>query len=78
MEAIFKHVQGRMNWDNKYGVYTDKGVKKAYESRTGNIAEINFILINMLNGAGIQANPVLVSTLDNGVPVFLVERALIM
>jgi hypothetical protein len=70
MDAIFKYVQGRMNWDNKYGVYTDKGVKKAFESQIGNIAEINFILINMLNGAGIQANPVLVSTLDNGVPVF--------
>lgn len=70
MDAVFKHVQGRMNWDNKYGVYADKGVRKAYESQTGNIAEINFILINMLNSAGIQANPVLVSTLDNGVPVF--------
>lgn len=69
MNLIFTYVQNRMNWDEKNDYYTDKGVKKAYTDQTGNVAEINFILINMLRLAGIEANPVLVSTVENGLPV---------
>lgn len=70
MEAIFKHVQEKMSWDKTFGVYVDKGVEKAYEASTGNVAEINFILVNMLNIAGLNASPVLASTIDNGASVF--------
>lgn len=70
LDVIFKFVQNKMNWNNKKGYYTDKGVKQAYLDGTGNVAEINFILIAMLNFAGITTNPVLLSTLENGVPVF--------
>ncbi len=70
MDVIFKFVQSKMNWNEKKGFYTDKGVKQAYVDGTGNTAEINFILISMLNTAGINANPVLVSTIDHGIPLF--------
>ena len=70
IEVIFKFVQNKMNWNNEKGYYTDKGVKKAYIDGTGNTAEINFILISMLANAGINANPVLVSTTENGIPVY--------
>ncbi|MBW1658062.1 DUF3857 domain-containing protein [Flavobacterium quisquiliarum] len=70
MNVIFQYVQNKMNWNEKNSYYTDKGVEKAYTDQTGNIAEINFILLNMLKWAGIEANPVLVSTVENGVPVY--------
>jgi len=70
LDVVFKFVQNKMNWNNKRGYYVDKGVKQAYIDRTGNTAEINFILISMLNLAGINASPVLLSTLDNGIPVY--------
>ena len=70
LDVIFKFVQNKMNWDHKKGYYTDKGVKKAYIDGTGNVAEINFILMAMLNYAGIPTSPVLLSTIDNGVPMF--------
>jgi len=70
LDVIFKFVQNKMNWNNKRGYYVDKGVKQAYIDGTGNTAEINFILISMLNFAGIKASPVLISTLDNGIPVY--------
>lgn len=69
-DAIFKFVQNKMNWNTKKGYYTDKGVYQAYIDGTGNIAEINFILIAMLNAAGIKAYPVLLSTMDNGIPLY--------
>lgn len=70
LTAIFKFVQDRMHWNNDNGYYTDKGVKQAYIARTGNVAEINFILISMLKLAGLNASPVLVSTKEHGMPVF--------
>ena len=70
LNIIFKFVQNKMNWNEENGYYSDKGIVKAYADQTGNIAEINFILINMLKLAGIEVNPVLVSTIENGVPVY--------
>ncbi|KRD11802.1 hypothetical protein ASE21_08895 [Flavobacterium sp. Root901] len=70
LNLIFTYVQNRMNWNEINDYYTDKGVVKAYTEQTGNVAEINFILISMLRMAGITANPVLVSTVENGLPVY--------
>lgn len=70
VNVIFKYVQQRMNWNDVYGYYTDKGVVKAYEDKIGNVADINFILIAMLKFAGLEAEPVLVSTKSHGIPVF--------
>jgi hypothetical protein len=70
MTAIFLHVQKHMTWNSIYGYYADKGVKKAYKEKTGNIADINLMLTSMLQTAGLDANPVLVSTRGHGVPMF--------
>jgi hypothetical protein len=68
--TIFKFVKNKMNWNSEFGYFSEKGVKQAYIDNTGNVAEINFILISMLNHAGISTNPVLVSTVEHGIPVF--------
>ncbi|KQO30053.1 hypothetical protein ASF10_05980 [Flavobacterium sp. Leaf82] len=70
LNIIFKFIQNKMNWNEINDCFTEKGVKKAYTDQTGNVAEINFILISMLRLAGIDASPVLVSTIQNGVPVY--------
>ncbi len=67
--AIFKFVQGRMAWNGLLGYYTDKGVKEAYKEKSGNTADINLMLVAMLREAGLNANPMLISTRDNGVPL---------
>jgi hypothetical protein len=76
MQEILTYVQNRMNWNGQAGYYTDKGVKKAFIERTGNVAEINFILITLLNYSGFNASPVLLSTRDNGIAVFPSRTAL--
>lgn len=69
-EAIFKFVQARMTWNKVGGFFCDEGVKKAYEIKTGNIAEINLMLIAMLKYAGVPAEPVITSTITNGIPSY--------
>tara|TARA_R110002167_G_scaffold36686_6_gene115867 strand:+ start:775 stop:2826 length:2052 start_codon:yes stop_codon:yes gene_type:complete len=70
MKAIFDHVQQQMSWNGLLGFTTDKGVKTAYKEKSGNTADINLMLIAMLREAGLDANPVLISTRDHGVPMF--------
>lgn len=67
---LFDHVKNHMKWNGFYSKYTDVGVRKAYKDQTGNTAEINLMLTSMLRYAGLNANPVLVSTRNNGVPLF--------
>jgi hypothetical protein len=68
--AIFNFVKSNVKWNYVYGYLCNDGVKTAYKNRTGNVAEINLMLISMLRFAGINANPVLVSTKSNGIAFF--------
>ncbi len=67
---IYSFVQEKMNWNNKYGVVTRDGVKKAYTDGVGNSAEINLMLIGMLKYAGVEVNPVLVSSIRKTISLF--------
>jgi transglutaminase-like putative cysteine protease len=67
---IFGYVRSRMTWDKKGGPLCEYGVKKAYETKTGNVSDINLMLTAMLREAGLEANPILVSTRDNGVALY--------
>lgn len=68
--AIFNYVKSNVKWNDYIGIYSVEGVKKAYKNKTGNVAEINLMLTSMLRYAGLEASPVLISTRDNGVPLF--------
>ncbi len=54
------------------GVTLDNSLKATYKSRSGNEAEINLVLAAMLRHVNIAADPVLLSTRNNGVinPVY--------
>jgi len=70
LKVIFEFVKNKMTWNGKYGYYTKKGVEVAFNESTGNVAEINLMLTAMLKMGGLEANPVLLSTRDNGVALF--------
>lgn len=66
MLAIFKFVQQNIQWNEYNGIYTDKGIRKAFNEKEGNVADINLMLVSMLQKAGIEVNPVVLSTVQNG------------
>ncbi len=68
--AIFNYVKSTIKWNKYTGYSCNDGVKKAYKDKIGNVAEINLILTAMLRFAGLDANPVLISTRDNGIALF--------
>jgi hypothetical protein len=69
--VIFNEIKNYYLWDDTYGHFTELGAKKAFQSKKGNVADINLSLTGALQAAGIQAEPALVSTRANGLPVML-------
>ncbi len=67
-KAIYAFVQRWFQWNDNYGMLTEHGVRKAYETRQGNVADINLSLVAALREAGLNADPVILSTRRNGVP----------
>jgi hypothetical protein len=49
------------------GIWAQDGVLTAWSNKKGNTGDINFILINLLRTAKINANPILVSSHENGI-----------
>lgn len=72
---ILEYVKSRVNWNEYYGIYCDGGVKKAFQDKSGNSAEINLMLTAMLRYAGFEANPILLSTRLNGISLFPTRTA---
>ncbi len=68
--AIYNFVKRKMNWNDNGGFYSEEGVKDAFKKGVGNAADINLMLIGMLRAAGLNANPVLLSTKSHGIPLF--------
>ena len=66
-QAIFDYVKNNIAWNDYLGQYTDKGIRKAFNEKSGNSADINLMLTTMLRKAGLDANPIVLSTLQNGI-----------
>lgn len=66
-DAVKKYYQ----WNENFGGFTDLGAKKAYQTKRGNVADINLSLVGALQAAGLQADPVLLSTRKHGTPIML-------
>ena len=72
--TIFEFVKSKIKWNGFYGVYSNEGVRKAYEAGEGSVSDINLMLIAMLRYVGVKANPILVSTKSNGIPLFATRQ----
>jgi hypothetical protein len=63
---IFNFIKNNYTCTDYDALYMPQNLKKAYETKKGNIVEINMLLTAMLLKADIKAEPVLLSTRDNG------------
>ncbi|WP_299398170.1 hypothetical protein [uncultured Gelidibacter sp.] len=70
INLIFNFVKSKVKWNNYNGYLTENGVRKAYKDGVGNVADINLMLTSMLRFANLNANPMLISTRANDIPLF--------
>jgi Domain of Unknown Function with PDB structure (DUF3857) len=64
--AAYKHLQSTMQWNEIERFGTDENLDKIYEKRIGTSAEINLMLVRLLRECGLEANPLIISTRENG------------
>ena len=69
-QKIYAFAKSKVKWNGYLGYEAESGGSKIYKDGEGNIGDINLMLTAMLRYAGLKANPVLVSTVNNGIPLF--------
>jgi hypothetical protein len=65
-KKIYAFLQNNFTCTEHYGKYVDNPIKTAFKNRNGNAAAINLLLVAMLNHEHISADPVILSTRENG------------
>jgi len=65
-KKIHDFIKGWYKWNDVYGEYSEFGIKKSFESKTGNVGDINLSLIAALKYAEVPVEPMLLSTRKNG------------
>lgn len=72
MKLAYKMLQSRMKWNEYSSAYANQYMSEAFKQQSGGTAEINLMLIALLKDLDLQANPIVLSTRDNGMlhPVY--------
>lgn len=66
INSIITYVKQEIKWNDYQSKFASKKVKKVLEAKEGNTADINLYLVGMLNAAGIEAYPLMLSTRAHG------------
>lgn len=74
LRRIYSYVSDYMMWNGYPDFTSSASMAKIYGDARGNAADLNLMLLSMLRIAGIQADPVIMSTRDNGLvnPLFAI------
>ena len=67
-QELFDLTRNGFRWNGYYGAYSKDGIKKAFASKEGNVGDINLALVAILRHAGLNCDPMILSTRDNGLP----------
>lgn len=66
-KRIYSFINTHFLWNEYLGAFSDDGIKKAFDKKTGNIGDINLSLIAAMRAAGLNVELALLSTRTNGV-----------
>lgn len=65
-KLIIEKIKADYTWNNNYGRYATQNLKSFLSSKNGSAADINLFALGVLKAAGIQADPLILSTRDHG------------
>ncbi|WP_312076236.1 transglutaminase-like domain-containing protein [Chryseobacterium sp.] len=70
-DYIFNFVKKNFKWNNSNAIVSSQPYRQFIKSKAGNSADLNLFLITLLRFADIEAHPVLISTVSNGLLNYL-------
>ncbi|NNV56076.1 DUF3857 domain-containing protein [Limnovirga soli] len=65
INAVFELVKKQVKWDKEQTLFAED-INESWASKSGNSAEINITLINLLKKVNVPCYPLLISTRENG------------
>jgi len=65
-DSVISYVKSNFHWNGDYRLYATKKPKKLIDDNSGNSSEINLFTIGLLRSVGLTADPVIISTRNNG------------
>lgn len=66
IQTIYQAIKDQYTWDGYLSHYSNDGIKSMIKSGTGNIVEINLLLVNLLRKAGLDAFPMVSRESESG------------
>lgn len=66
MIKIYDYVRNESEWNGKYSIMTTSDLTSIFETKKGNSADINLLLISLLKKADLDVFPVILKTVDKG------------
>ena len=63
---VYRFVRDHIRWNGEEALTTSQSLKKTLQEKSGNSADINLLLVDMLRAAGLSTHPVALSTRDHG------------
>ncbi len=66
VKAIYEFVRDNYTCKDNTALYLSQPLKKTHFGRSGNVTDINMLLIAMMHNAGFAAEPMILSTRENG------------
>ncbi|MBT1703719.1 DUF3857 domain-containing protein [Chryseosolibacter indicus] len=70
-QKIYELIKTKFTWNEVMGFHSEHGLKKAFETGSGNVGDINLTLIAALEHAGLDVEPMILSTRKNGLVIEL-------
>ncbi|MBK7373542.1 MAG: hypothetical protein IPJ09_19320 [Saprospiraceae bacterium] len=66
LQDAYHFIQSQIKWDGGYGIYASDHLNKIISRHTGNVADINLVLVGLLRALDYRAYPVVLTTSNNG------------
>ena len=66
ISALHNFVKNNIEWTGNKGIIPEESLNKVYKEKKGDCADINYLLVALLNEAGIKAFPYLISSRSHG------------
>ena len=66
MASVYSYIKNNISFNGFEAKYLTSSLKKVLDTKSGSSADINLLMVAMLRKAGLKANPVLISTRNNG------------
>ena len=64
--ALYEYIRSNMDWNGGAAIYSSQDIATTWKLKTGNSADINFLLLNTMRAAGLTVYPAIVTNRSEG------------